>query len=125
MALFTFVSAGKTKAADLKSAQGVVEDIPTIQAFLDEPVPDSDLQKIVNAGINSQSAMNGQSWHFSVVTNKAVEANFLGYGAKIISSPTIALNGDNKEHFKKILGIPEDMSAKAVLIIGKRILLLL
>ena len=68
MALFTFVSAGKTKTADLKSAQGVVEDIPTIQAFLDEPVPDSDLQKIVNAGINSQSAMNGQPWHFSVVT---------------------------------------------------------
>ena len=59
MALFTFVSVGKTKTADLKSTQGVVEDIPTIQAFLDETVPDNDLQKIVNAGINSQSAMNG------------------------------------------------------------------
>ena len=71
-ALFTFVSSGKTKSADLKSAQSLVEDIPTIQSFLDEPVPEDDLQKIVNAGINSQSAMNGQPWHFSVVTSKTV-----------------------------------------------------
>ena len=91
-ALFTFVSSGKTKSADLKSAQSLVEDIPTIQSFLD-------------AGLATELM--------------AVEANLLGYGAKIISSPTIALNGENKEHFKKILGIPSDMNAKAVLLIGK------
>ena len=32
---------------------------------------------------------------------------------------TIALNGENKDYFKKVLGIPEDMGAKAVLLIGK------
>ena len=45
-ALFPFVSAGKTKTADFKSAQSLVEDIPAIQFFLDEPVPEDDLQKL-------------------------------------------------------------------------------
>ena len=49
----------------------------------------------------------------------AVESFARGYGVKIISSPTIALNGANKAEYKKILGIPEDMNAKAVLLIGK------
>ena len=165
-----------------------IEDIPTIQGFTPEAVAQADLEKIVSSGINSQSAMNGQPWYFSVVTNKdlldkiakdmssgmkrkpapgdemapppappagngnagpkagindapaaiiisskdgsefdaglatqlmAVETYALGYGAKIISSPTIALNGANKAEYKKALGIPEDMNAKAILLIGK------
>ena len=36
-----------------------------------------------------------------------------------INSPTIVLNGANKVECKKELGIPEDMNAKAVLLIGK------
>jgi hypothetical protein len=45
-------------------------------------------------------------------------ANVLGYGTKIISSPTMALNGDNKDEYRKLLGIPEEQSAVAVLLIG-------
>ena len=50
----------------------LVEDLPTVQAYTDEPVAEEDIQKIVNAGINSPSAMNYQPWHFSVVTDPEV-----------------------------------------------------
>ena len=177
-----FASCSKSKVSETNLS--FIEDIPTIQAFTQEAVPLSDLEKIVKAGINTQSAMNGQPWHFSVVTNKelldkiskdmasgmkrmpapdgdklppppppsagakagmgdspaaiiisakdgsefdaglatqlmTIEAVSLGYGTKIISSPTIALNGENQAEYKKALEIPETMNAKAVILIGK------
>lgn len=50
----------------------LIEDIPTVQAFTDEAVDVNDINAIVLAGINAPSAMNGQPWHFSVVTSKEV-----------------------------------------------------
>ena len=47
-----------------------------------------------------------------------VEARLLGYGAKIVSSPTIVLNGDDADYYKELLGIPDDYSVVAVLLIG-------
>lgn len=54
-------------------AAEVIKDIPTVQAFLPEQIPDSDLNSILQAGINAQSGMNGQPWHFSVVKSKPVQ----------------------------------------------------
>ncbi|MCR5331808.1 MAG: nitroreductase family protein [Lachnospiraceae bacterium] len=51
-------SNGSTSEAD-RSAE-LVADIPTTQAFLEEPVSDADIQAILTAGINSPSAMNSQ-----------------------------------------------------------------
>lgn len=45
-------------------------------------------------------------------------ANVMGYGTKIVSSPTIALNGEKKDEYKSILNIPDDQSAVAVLLVG-------
>ncbi|MBO4898161.1 MAG: nitroreductase family protein [Clostridia bacterium] len=53
------------------------------------------------------------------VQNMAAEAQLLGYGTKIMTSPTMALNGDNKDEFKALLSIPENQSAAAVLLVGK------
>ena len=203
----------------LADAIALMSDIPTTQAFTGDAVSEEDLATIVNAGINAPSAMNGQPWHFSVITSKEVmqkindgmsmgfpagdkpdgmpegekpadfpggmafngekpegmlqpegmekpggqgmppaapggngakagmtdapvaiviscteksdfnaglaceqmsaTAQLLGYGTKIISSPTIALNGSNQAEFKTLLGIPEDQAAVAVLLIGK------
>ncbi|MCD8008759.1 MAG: nitroreductase family protein [Clostridiales bacterium] len=47
-----------------------------------------------------------------------IEARLLGYGAKIISSPTMVLNGDEKETYQELLGIPSDYSVAAVLLVG-------
>lgn len=50
--------------------------------------------------------------------NMLAEAKLLGYGGKILSSPTIVLNGDKKAEYRSLLGIPEDQSAAAVLLVG-------
>lgn len=200
------LAAGNEYAA----AAELVADIATTQYFTDEAVNDADIELIVQAGLNAPSAMNGQPWHFSVITdaavlqqinegmsfgggmppmgampggnapadmklpegmelpegfappagdegfappaapggaakagltdaplvivvsckagselyaglacqNMSVAAQLLGYGSKIISSPTMALNGEKQGEYRELLGIPEDMAAAAVLLIG-------
>lgn len=51
--------------------------------------------------------------------NMSVVANLLGYGTKIISSPTIALNGEKLDEYRALLGIPQDQKAVAVVLVGK------
>lgn len=51
--------------------------------------------------------------------NMSVAAQLLGYGTKIISSLTMALNGANQAEYRELLGIPENLSATAILLIGK------
>lgn len=50
--------------------------------------------------------------------NMSVAAQLLGYGTKIISSPTLAVNGENQAVYQEQLGIPEDQTAAAFLLIG-------
>ena len=50
--------------------------------------------------------------------NMSVTAQLLGYGTKIISSPTIAVNGEKQADYRELLGIPEDQTAVAFLLIG-------
>ena len=213
-------------------AVSVLQNIRTIQYFTDEAVAQKDVEIIVQAGINAPSAMNGQPWHFSVITdgevlqrisegmgggmgfgsrpqgatdgemtvpegmtppedreggrpegflpdgtmpegmefpampegmdfpegqppaapgggsmnkagitdaplvivvsckagseldaglacqNMSGTAQLLGYGTKIITSPTMALNGSGQNTYRELLGIPEGYSAAAILLIG-------
>ena len=41
----------------------------TTQAFTQEDLAEEDLNTILLCGINAQSAMNSQPWHFSVLTD--------------------------------------------------------
>lgn len=50
------------------------------------------------------------------VQNMSAEAQLLGYGTKIMTAPTIALNTD--EH-KALLNVPEEYKISAVLVVGK------
>ncbi len=54
------------------TAAELIMDIPTTQYFTDEAVSDEDMEKILLAGVNAPSAMNGQKWHFSAITDSAV-----------------------------------------------------
>ena len=51
--------------------------------------------------------------------NMSATAQLLGYGSKILTSPTMTLNGTNQEAYRQLLGIPEAYSAAAILLIGK------
>ena len=62
-------AAAETSAVTNECLLQIVEDLPTTQAFLKDPIPEADIQRIVNAGVNAPSAMNKQPWHFTVVSN--------------------------------------------------------
>lgn len=47
----------------------------SIRKYTAEPVKEEDLKAILEAAIYSPSAMNGQSWHFSVVRNEKTLKN--------------------------------------------------
>ena len=53
------------------------------------------------------------------VQNMYIAASSLGYGAKIVSSPTMSLNGGNHDQICEKLGIDSSLTAVAVLLIGK------
>jgi hypothetical protein len=48
-----------------------------------------------------------------------IAASSLGYGVKIVSSPTRTLNGENHDALCEKLGVDPSMQAVAVLLIGK------
>ena len=50
------------------------------------------------------------------VQNMSAEAQLLGYGTKIMTAPTMALNNDE---YKELLNVPEGQKIAAVLIVGK------
>ena len=53
------------------------------------------------------------------VQNMYLAANFLGYGAKIVSSPTRTLNGKDHDKICETLGVDKSLTALAVLLVGK------
>lgn len=218
-----------TVQTENRNAVELVSNITTTQYFTDDKVSNDDIETILMAGINTPSAMNGQPWHFSVITDAAllqqisedmssgmrvgrgtppdgadmpvgklpedgelpeygelpaygelpdgfdadgdrdsppppdttaggnhaatssvlkagiadaplviviscsdgseldaglacqtmsVAAQLLGYGTKIISSPTLAVNGEKQAAYREQLGIPENQAAAAFLLIG-------
>ena len=50
------------------------------------------------------------------VQNMSAEAQLLGYGTKIMTAPTMALNNDE---YKELLSVPDSQKIAAVLIVGK------
>ena len=50
------------------------------------------------------------------VQNMSAEAQLLGYGTKIMTAPTMALNNDE---YKEMLSVPEGHKIAAVLIVGR------
>ena len=51
--------------------------------------------------------------------NMVLAASALGYGVKIVSSPTMSLNGENHDQVCERLGVDTGLKAVAVLLIGK------
>lgn len=51
--------------------------------------------------------------------NMVIAASSLGYGVKIVSSPTMSLNGANHDALCEKMGVDPSMQAVAVLLIGR------
>ena len=69
---------------------------------------------------NSSSKSPDASFDCGLATqNMVIAASSLGYGVKIVSSPTMTLNGENHDALCEKLGVDPSMQAVAVLLIGK------
>ena len=69
-----------------------------------------------------ESGMAGSTASFDcglACQNMFLAANALDYGAKIVSSPTMALNGDDHDVLCEKLGVDPSLKAVAVLLLGK------
>ena len=89
---------------------GIIRDISTVQAFTGEAVSEDDINAIVMAGVNAPSAMNGQPWHFSVITNQDTLAELAGgmsFGGMTDGTPPADFA--MPEGMEKPEGIPKDL----------------
>ena len=69
---------------------------------------------------NGESKSPDASFDCGLATqNMVIAASSLGYGVKIVSSPTMSLNGENHDALCEKLGVDSSMQAVAVLLIGK------
>lgn len=90
-------------------AVAVLTDMSTTQYFTEEAVPQKHIETIVQAGINAPSAMNGQPWHFSVITDAEVLQQIsegMGGGRGFGSRPQGAPDGEMT--FPEGMTPPED-----------------
>lgn len=79
---------------------------------------DSPLAIIIYMDTNSKSP--SPEYDCGLATqNMAIAASALGYGVKIVSSPTMSLNGDKHDEICARLGVDTSLKAVAVLLIGK------
>ena len=89
---------------------GIVRDISTVQAFTGEAVSEDDINAIVMAGVNAPSAMNGQPWHFSVITDQGTLAELAGgmsFGGMTDGTPPADFT--MPEGMEKPEGVPEEL----------------
>ncbi len=114
---------GGTTPKDMKMPEGTPPEMPTDDERA--PAPPA-MKKTVKAGLTDAplaiiiSCSDGSNFDAGLACqNMSAEAHLLGYGTKILSSTTIALNGERKAEFDEMLSIPDGYSAVAVLLVGK------
>ena len=62
-------SCGTGTSANYGDAARLLTEVKTTQYFSEEKVTETDIEKILSAGVNAPSAMNTQPWHFTAVTD--------------------------------------------------------
>ncbi|MCC3144855.1 nitroreductase family protein [Halanaerobium sp. Z-7514] len=76
----------------------------SVRKFSDEPVPDSDIEKMLQAAVLAPSGKNMQNWHFVIVKNKAKIEELADIIAKKNKDLRDAVDdGELKENFKRYL----------------------
>ena len=93
-------------------------DMPPMATGAKASVGDSPLAILVY--VNEKSMSPNPSFDCGLaVQNMYLAAASLGYGAKVVSSPTNALNGEKHDEFCEKFGVDPEMKAVAVLLVGK------
>lgn len=111
--------AGMTPAADGEEAasSGASSSAPAASASAKAALGDSPVAIVLY--MNEGTASPNASFDCGLACqNMVIAASSLGYGAKIVSSPSITLNGENHDALCEKLGVDPAYQAVAVLLIG-------
>ena len=93
-------------------------NMPPMATGAKASVGDSPLAILVY--VNEKSMSPNPSFDCGLaVQNMYLAAASLGYGSKVVSSPTNTLNGEKHDEFCEKFGVDPEMKAVAVLLIGK------
>ena len=95
------IFAASKKKAKAPAAEETVSRFVTSRYLTEEAVPEADIDKILTAGVNAESASNKQPWHFTAVTSKTVLKEILD-----------TVNARRERNGQKLLAEPE--AGKAV-----------
>lgn len=97
--------------------ESMPSDMPMTSGTVKASLGDSPVAVIIYMDENASSTNAGFDCGLAC-QNMVIAANALGYGTKIVSSPTIALNGENHDVLCEKLGVDTSLTAVAVLLIG-------
>ncbi|HIT68963.1 MAG TPA: nitroreductase family protein [Candidatus Aphodomonas merdavium] len=115
---------------DTQSMEAILQDDPDLQAQEGAAQEaDQDAGASAKAGLGDsplaiiiyadESASSFATFDCGLACqNMVIAANALGYGTKIIASPTTALNGENHDAFCEMLGVDTGLNAVTVLLVG-------
>lgn len=95
------------------------EDMPKMPASTGAKAGLGDSPAAIVVYMNESTPSPDESFDCGLATqNMVIAANALGYGAKIVSAPTMALNGDQHDAICEKLGVDKAYHAVAVLLLG-------
>ena len=115
----------KPEGKDMPSVPGGAPDIdsktpdgPPASSSAKATIGDSPLAIVIYKN-NATSSPNPDYDCGLATQNMVLAAASLGYGVKIVSSPTMALNGEKHDEICEKLGVDPALEAVAVLLVGK------
>lgn len=99
--------------------EGAPEGMPKMPAASGAKAGLGDSPVAIVVYMNEGTASPDANFDCGLATqNMVIAANALGYGSKIVSAPTMALNGEKHDEICEKLGVDKAYNAVAVLLLG-------
>lgn len=104
---------------DTSIAEEIMEKVEEIAgSFYDEPSINKAPAAIVIYADNAEASPNAGFDCGAAAQNMIYTANTMGYGSAVITTPLVALNGENHDSWCLQFGIDTEMNAVAIVLIG-------
>lgn len=111
--------AGMPEGAPAGMPEGAPAGMPAMPASSGAKASLGDSPAAIILYMNKATASPDPSFDCGLAAqNMMIAANALGYGAKIVSAPTMTLNGEKHDEICEKLGVDKAYTAVAVLLIG-------
>jgi len=110
---------GTPKGAPAGAPEGAPEGMPKMPAASGPKAGLGDSPAAIIVYMNAGTASPDANFDCGLATQSMViAANALGYGTKIVSAPTMALNGEKHDEICEKLSVDKAYNAVAVLLVG-------